>query len=61
MAAAVQWATSSNRPVLLDYEREVGHGGAWARGLSATERTRAIARQIAFLNQQLGVPEPPRR
>ena len=61
MAAAVQWATSSNRPVLLDYEREVGHGGAWARGLSATERTRAIARQIAFLNQQLGVPEPPRK
>jgi prolyl oligopeptidase len=59
MAAAVQWATSSNRPVLLDYEKEVGHGGAWARGLSATERTRAIARQIAFLNWQLGVLEPP--
>ncbi len=59
MAAAVQWATSSDRPVLLDYEAEAGHGGAWARGLSATERTRAIARQIAFLNWQLGVSEPP--
>ena len=60
MAAAVQWATSSDRPVLLDYEKEVGHGGAWARGLSASERARAIARQIAFLNWQLEVPEPHR-
>jgi prolyl oligopeptidase len=59
MAAAVQWATSSDRPILLDYEKEVGHGGAWARGLSASERTRAIARQIAFLNWQLSVAEPP--
>jgi prolyl oligopeptidase len=54
MAAAVQWATTSERPVLLDYEKEAGHAGGWARGLSATERIRAIARQIAFLNWQLG-------
>jgi prolyl oligopeptidase len=54
MTAAVQWATVSDRPVLLDYEKEAGHAGGWARGLSATERIRAIARQIAFLNWQLG-------
>ena len=50
MAAAIQWATTSDRPVLLDYEKEAGHAGGWARGLSATERICAIARQIAFLN-----------
>jgi prolyl oligopeptidase len=57
MTAAVQWATSSERPVLLDYEKEAGHAGGWARGLSASERIRAIARQIAFLNWQLGSQE----
>ena len=57
MAAGVQWATSSDHPILLDYEKEAGHGGAWTRGLSASERTRAIARQIAILNWQLDVPD----
>jgi len=60
MTALVQWATTSDRPVIVEYHTRVGHGGWWGRGLPMTERSNQFARQIAFLNWQLGVPEPPR-
>jgi len=58
MAASVQWATSSHRPVLMEYHPHVGHGGWWGRGLTVTERSLQFARQMAFLNWQLEVAEP---
>jgi prolyl oligopeptidase len=55
LCAALQWATSSGRPVLLRAERQVGHG---ARSVARTIDLQADV--LAFLADQLGlaVTEP---
>ncbi len=47
--AAVQWAQSSQRPVLFSLERSAGHGGSDSRQKEAEE----LATQISFLNAVL--------
>jgi prolyl oligopeptidase len=50
LAAALQWATSSDRPILFRAEAEVGHG---ARSVSRT--VDLAADQLAFFGDQLGL------
>lgn len=50
MAARLQQATGSGRPVLLSYDARRGHRGQ----LPLTERARSLADQIAFLRVQTG-------
>ena len=50
LCAALQWATSSGRPVLLRAERQVGHG---ARSVARTIDLQADV--LAFLADQLGL------
>jgi prolyl oligopeptidase len=51
LCAALQWATSSGRPVLLRAEREVGHG---ARSVARTIQLQADV--LAFIADQLDLP-----
>jgi prolyl oligopeptidase len=51
LCAALQWATSSSRPVLLRAEREVGHG---ARSVARTIQLQADV--LAFIADQLDLP-----
>ncbi len=56
--AELQWATSSDpreKPIILDYDPRVGHS---LGGRPVLDRIRFIARQLAFMDWQLGVPEP---
>ncbi len=58
LVAELQWATSSDprkKPVILDFNPRVGHS---LGGRPALDRIRFIARQFAFMDWQLGVPEP---
>jgi prolyl oligopeptidase len=50
MAAALQYATSGSRPILLRRERDVGHG---ARSVSRT--VQLAVDQLAFLADRLGL------
>jgi prolyl oligopeptidase len=50
LCAALQWATSSDRPVLLRAEREVGHG---ARSVARTIDLQADV--LAFVADQIGL------
>ena len=52
MAARLQAATSSGRPVLLLVDPDAGHG----MGSTKTQRDREIADQLAFLYWQIGKP-----
>lgn len=55
MAAALQWASASDparEPVLLEYDWRVGHSG----GRPASEDAAFTARQLAYLDWQLGGP-----
>lgn len=49
--AKLQWATSSGRPVILNYDPRVGHSG----GRPSSRQLRDAAWEMAFLNWQLGV------
>lgn len=50
MAARLQAATASGRPVILDYDSRAGHAG----GRSFSRNVRNTAMELAFLLQQLG-------
>ena len=52
MAARLQAATSSGRPVLLLVDPDAGHG----MGSTKLQRDREIADQLAFLYWQIGWP-----
>ncbi len=54
MCAALQWATASDRPVLLRRETDVGHG---PRSVSRTAELEADT--LAFMAEQLGLPPEP--
>jgi prolyl oligopeptidase len=54
LAAALQWATSSDQPILFRSEAEVGHG---ARSMSRT--VDLAADQLAFLGERLGLTTLP--
>jgi prolyl oligopeptidase len=54
MAARLQAATASNRPVLLRVDYQDGHGGT---GGTRTQVDELIADQWSFLLWQFGVPE----
>ena len=56
MAALLQAATSSDRPILLHYDTEMGHSG----GLPADKELEDLADEIGFLAWQTGL-EPQRR
>jgi prolyl oligopeptidase len=51
LAAAVQHATASDRPVLLRIEKNAGHGGADL----VRQQVESTADMYAFLIQQLGM------
>ena len=51
LCAALQWASSSDRPILLRAEREVGHG---ARSVARTVELQADV--LAFIADQLALP-----
>jgi prolyl oligopeptidase len=53
MAACLQQATTSDRPVLLSYNEHRGHRGQ----LPLAERARALADQIAFLRAHVSIPQ----
>jgi len=54
--AAIRWATSSHRPVLLRVETKSGHGG----GDMVKKRVAATADELAFMMWQMGLkPAPP--
>jgi prolyl oligopeptidase len=52
MAAHLQAATSSGRPVLLLVDFDAGHG----IGSTKDQRDREMADQMAFLYWQIGLP-----
>jgi prolyl oligopeptidase len=52
MAAQLQWATTSGRPILLHYRAEAGHLATLPLGATIDE----VADQLAFLFAQLEVP-----
>ena len=52
--AKLQWATSSDRPIVLNYDPRMGHAG----GRTPSKQLRDAAWEMAFLNWQLGVKEP---
>lgn len=54
MAARLQAATASGRPVLLQVDSDAGHGS----GMRRKARIAHIADQYAFLLNELGVPPP---
>jgi prolyl oligopeptidase len=49
--AKLQWATSSGRPVILNYDPRMGHSG----GRTSSKQLHDAAWEMAFLNWQLGV------
>jgi prolyl oligopeptidase len=51
LCAALQWASGSDRPILLRAEREVGHG---ARSVARTVELQADV--LAFIADQLALP-----
>jgi len=51
MAARLQQATSSSRPVLLDYRKNRGHSGLLPLG----QRIETITNQFCFLMEQLSL------
>ncbi len=53
MAALMQWATASDRPVLLRYEAEFGH----SRAMPVRKRIETDADVVQFLRWQLGMLE----
>ena len=56
MAARLQAATSSVRPVLLHYDTKTGHSG----GMPVSKQVDDLTDELAFLRWQLGVsPAPP--
>src|SRR5437899_1322068 len=56
MAARLQAATSSVRPVLLHYDTKTGHSG----GMPVSKQVDDLTNELAFLRWQLGVsPAPP--
>ena len=55
MAARLQAATSSDLPVILDYDPRAGHAG----GRTFSRNVRNAAMELAFLLEQLGVEEVP--
>ena len=50
-AAKLQWATSSDRPILLNYNPRMGHAG----GRLFSKQLIDAAWEMAFLNWQLSV------
>ena len=54
MTAALQWATVSDRPVLLLYDTHAGHSGGKPFGRIVDD----LALEIAFLSWQLGMDPP---
>jgi prolyl oligopeptidase PreP (S9A serine peptidase family) len=54
MTAALQWATASDRPVLLLYDTRAGHAGG--RGLAKVVEDLSV--ELAFLSWQLGMEAP---
>lgn len=54
MAARLQAATSSGRPVLLRVEEKGGHGQAGGRGLTKQQVDEELADTLAFLLDQFG-------
>nr|CAA9314727.1 MAG: Prolyl endopeptidase [uncultured Nocardioidaceae bacterium] len=56
MAAALQHATSSDRPVLMRLERDVGHGAR-----SVTRTAQSVADTLAFTAWATGLTMPPGR
>ncbi len=55
MAARMQAATGSDRPVLLHYDTKAGHSG----GLPVAKQIDDLTDEITFLRWQLGVAEQP--
>ncbi len=53
MAARLQAATSSNKPVLLRVDYDAGHGV----GSTKTQHELEVADEFSFLLWQMGVPE----
>jgi prolyl oligopeptidase len=53
MAARLQAATKSNKPVLLRVDYDAGHG----LGSTKSQRDEEMADEVAFLFWHLGVPE----
>jgi prolyl oligopeptidase len=51
MAALLQWATGSDRPVMLRYELKAGH----SEGRSVTAQISDLTDELSFLFWQLGV------
>jgi len=51
MAAMLQWATGSNRPVLLDYDTQSGHSG----GRPLSKQIEELTDEMSFLFWQVGV------
>jgi prolyl oligopeptidase len=51
MCAALQWATGSDRPVLLRRETRVGHGQR-----SVSREVELAVDRLAFLAERLGLP-----
>jgi prolyl oligopeptidase len=54
MTAALQWATSSDRPVLLQYDTRSGHAGGKPLGRTVED----LSMEAAFLTWQLGMDPP---
>lgn len=51
MTALLQWATASQRPILLHYDTKAGHAG----GVPASKQVEDLADELTFLFWQLGV------
>jgi len=49
--AKLQWATSSNRPIILNYDPRMGHAG----GRPLSKQLQDAVWEMAFLNWQLDV------
>ena len=54
MVAQLQWATASNRPVILHYRPEAGHMPTLPMDATIDE----VADQLAFLFREIGVTMP---